>query len=538
MRKFSSYGAIDIDLHFYEPRTELIDYACTQLIGENSSKGGHYITVWAPRQTGKTWLMQQVVARLQEMNEFEVGIITMQSAKEDTNDESVLELFVSRVGRWFKRDLPNITDWKQLTTLFTADHFSKPVILIIDEFDAIENAFINRFANEFRDMYTQRTNDRNTPSSEKDNLLHGLALIGVRSVLGIENVTGSPFNVQRSVHIPNLTENEVQGIYHWYERESGQRILPAVIDRVYYEMKGQPGLTCWMGELLTEVHNRHDGEITMDDFEYAYSDAVDVQPNNNILNIISKAKKEEYKPLVLEMFQAGAKLPFRYDDPVTNFLYMNGVVSREVTQDETGRYQHSLKFPSPFVQKRLFNYFAHQLFQGLKRLYDPFIDLSNIMTDTHLNIQNILRLYEAYMQKNRHWLFRDAPRRMTDDHIYEAVYHFNLYMYLKRFLELNGAVIPEFPTGNGKIDLIVYYSDKTYPLEVKSFVSQKQHKEDLKQAAKYAKTLGVEDAWLIVFVEVITDEQRAKFEVTHHDGASGVDVHPVFVTMVDPRLES
>jgi len=33
MRKFSSYGAVDKDLHFYVPREELIQKAYTQLIG-------------------------------------------------------------------------------------------------------------------------------------------------------------------------------------------------------------------------------------------------------------------------------------------------------------------------------------------------------------------------------------------------------------------------------------------------------------------------------------------------------------------------
>lgn len=48
MRKFSSYGPIDIDLHYYVPRTALIEQALTHLLGENSGKSGHYITVWAP----------------------------------------------------------------------------------------------------------------------------------------------------------------------------------------------------------------------------------------------------------------------------------------------------------------------------------------------------------------------------------------------------------------------------------------------------------------------------------------------------------
>ncbi len=50
------------------------------------------------------------------------------------------------------------------------------------------------------------------------------------------------------------------------------------------------------------------------------------------------------------------------------------------------------------------------------------------------------------------WLLKDAPRR-ADMRIYEAVYHFNLYSYLKELLETRGGkVFPEFPTGNGKIN--------------------------------------------------------------------------------------
>jgi hypothetical protein len=52
--------------------------------------------------------------------------------------------------------------------------------------------------------------------------------------------------VQRSVHIPNWTEAEVNKMYHWYERESGQEVAQPVIDRVYDETQGQPGLVSWL----------------------------------------------------------------------------------------------------------------------------------------------------------------------------------------------------------------------------------------------------------------------------------------------------
>ncbi|MEZ4863614.1 MAG: AAA-like domain-containing protein [Caldilineaceae bacterium] len=530
MRKFSSYGPVNTRLHYYAPRTELIDRACLQLLGEDPNDGGHYITVWAPRQTGKTWLMQQVLARVNASAEYETAILTMQSAKEIQDGQRVLRIFVNALSNWFGRDFPALERWEDLHTLFTPEYFAKPLILIIDEFDALHEAFINRFANEFRSIYTQRTNQIGIPSAAKSNLLHGLALIGVRSVLGIENVSGSPFNVQRSVHIPNLTQDEVDGLFQWYQTESGQEIAPDIVARVYAEMQGQPGLTCWLGELLTETYNRHAAEITMQDFDFAYSAAMDALPNNNILNIISKAKQEPYKALVLEMYKTATKLPFRYDDPETNFLYMNGVVEHDVVLEGNGEYNRYLKFASPFVQKRLFNYFAHELFMGLDRLYDPFADMSETITDERLHVPNLMRHYERYLQKNQGWLFKNAPRRKTDERIYEAVYHFNLYMYLTQFLvNYDASVTPEFPTGNGKIDLLIHHHGVLYALELKSFANRRAYQRALQQAALYGQQLQLTTIWLIFFVDLISEENRRELEAVYHDAQTGVTVTPVFV---------
>ncbi len=79
MRTFSSYGPIDTGSHYYAPRQELLAKAYTQLVGENPEKGGHYITVWAPRQAGKSWLMQQTLFRLREEEFFEVVKLELES---------------------------------------------------------------------------------------------------------------------------------------------------------------------------------------------------------------------------------------------------------------------------------------------------------------------------------------------------------------------------------------------------------------------------------------------------------------------------
>ncbi len=529
MRKFSSYGSIDRDIHYHVPRKELIENAYMQLIGENPEKGGHYITVWAPRQAGKTWIMQQVVRKIRKQGEFEVAIISMQSAKTETTDDGVLEVLVRKLGKWFDRELPETDSWKNLAELFTNKHFERPLVLILDEFDALREDFINKFANEFRDIYISRQNEAEKPSGEKNCILHGLALIGVRSVLGIENVSGSPFNVQRSIRIPNLTYDEVSEMFGWYQRESGEKIEQDVVERLFYETRGQPGLTCWFGELLTEGFEDYKPEtgrpVNTEDFEEVFAAAVNVLPNNNILNIISKARQTPYNEMALDMFRTDEKIRFRYDDPNISFLYMNGVIDRE----KAGGTENYVRFSSPFVQKRLFNYFAHELVSYTGKLSEPFEDMGDTFAEEGLNIRNLMRRFEAYLKKNREWLLKDAPRR-KDLRIFEAVYHFTLYRYLVSFLGMRDAQVwPEFPTGNGKIDITIRYAGRTYALELKSYTNESGYSKALGKAANYGKQLGLSEVSLVFFVEYIDDANREKYEKEYTDRETGVRVMPVFV---------
>ena len=526
MRRFSSYGPVDKDLHFYVPRESLVQRACDALVGEAPAKGGHYITVWAPRQCGKTWIMREALHTIRRDGRFDVGMISLQSAMSITTDAEILDLFVRRVNQAFSKQLPPAGAWDQISRIFDASHFDRPAILIIDEFDALADDFINKFANELRDIYLTRQTETDKTTYEQDCMLHGLALIGVRSVLGIENITGSPFNIQRSMPIPNLTRDEVGAMFDWYERESGQPVEPEAAGRVFAETQGQPGLVSWLGELLTETYNRDPNRlISKDDFESIYQQAVQVLPNNNILNIISKARQTPYVETVLELFRTSRKSEFAFDDPHLNFLYMNGVIGIEDAESDL-----YVKFSCPFVQKRLFNYFSRQLFGTLDRLHDPLADIASVVGETSVDVPALMGLYREYLAQNRAWLLKDAPRRKTDLRIYEAVFHFNLYMYLKQlFQDKGGEVFPEFPTGNGKVDILIRHAGQLYALELKSFRDRTAHARALPRAADYADRLGLDRIYLILFIEEIDDDNRKVLEAVHEDDATGVKVVPIFV---------
>ncbi len=520
MRRFSSYGPVDTDQHYYVERTNLIEFAHRQLMGETFEKGGHYITVWAPRQRGKTWIMQNLYWQLKADERVDVIYLSLQSLQMTTDVDTCVRDIAQHIQELLGLTGPNIDTLQNLPRLFKADVLAKPLILILDEFDSLPAEAIRGLVAVFRNVYLQR--------KSIGYRLHGVALIGVRAALGVENVSGSPFNVQRSIHIPNLTYEEVDSMFHWYERESGQTVNQDVIDRVFYEVEGQPGLTSWLGELLTETYNKAtDQPITMKQFDYVYLRALDLLPNNNILNIISKAKQEPYKTTVLKLFDTNNVLKFAYDDPHTNFLYLNGVIDN-VEIDEL----LYIRVPCPFVQKRLFNYFARESFGTTGPLHDPFDDLTDTITETSIIVGSLLKRYEVYLAKNRHWLFRDAPRRKEDLRIYEAMYHFNFYLFLAQFFQHYPVrVTPEFPTGNGKIDILIDYEGQQYGLEIKSFGGQRAYQKGLSQAARYAHSLGLAEIWLVLFIEVVDSQNRAKFEVTFTDPQTGVQVHPQFVQL-------
>ncbi|MEM7532951.1 MAG: AAA-like domain-containing protein [Chloroflexota bacterium] len=533
MTRFTSYGPVDEKRHYHVPRTELINQAFNEVMGEEPAQGGHYITVWAPRQAGKTWVLQNVLWRIRENAEYDwidAVKVNLQDLKLFSDANEVASIITSRILRELGIDpkqFPLPKNLYEFSEIFTHAVLKRPLILIMDEFDALQPHIITAIAGVFRNIYIHRSEQRDKTTAEKYYLLHGVALIGVRSVLGIENKSGSPFNIQRSVKIPNLTYAEVKDLFHQYIEERGQIIEQDVIDRVYYEVRGQPGLTCWIGELMTEKEKFNPTPtqpIIMAQFEYTYSHASNTQPNANITNLIQKAREPKYKERVIELFQTIDKVDFSFDDEELNFLYMNGVIDyEEVDADQYA------KFPNPFVQKRLFNAFAREMFRRLGQLHAPFIEMDNIINETSLNVPNILRLYEGYLQKNRQQVLKNAPLR-ADLHVHEATFHFHLYKYLSDFMKPKGGqVVPEFPTGNGQIDLLIHHAGEIYGLEVKSFSGQYEYKKALVQTAKYAKKMGWSVAWLVFFTEQIDDKNRAKYEVTYHDEERNVTIEIVFV---------
>ncbi len=497
MRKFSSYGPINKDMHYFVPRKELQAKAHAYLVGEHPDNGGHYFTVWAPRQTGKTTLLRDLYWNLLNYHDYVVAYVSIQNLIGIDEPVACLNAITKYISNAAKLPLPSVKSTIDFQEVFSSEHLPKPLLLIIDEFDALPDNVLTVMVSIFRNIWNTRLTDP-APAPGKHYLLHGLALVGVRNVVGVDSKTGSPFNIQRSLHVQNLTEEEVNEMYHWYEKETGQVFEQEVIDRVYDVTRGQPGLVSWFGELLTVEYNDTPGQpLTINKWRTVYKRALHLLPNNNIINIISKANDEEYRDTVLQLFRIDQKVVFDFENPHFNYLYMHGVISYEETEDFS-----YVKFPCPFVQEKLFRHFSLKIGQAHRDLLvDPFIDLTSVINDEEININKLLELYQDYYTSHKEWLKEHAQRRV-DLQIKEVVHHFQLFSWLESFLrKKNARVIPEFPTGNGKIDLLILYGNKCYGLELKSFSDLTELNKSIIQAAGYGKTLGLNTITLVMFVD-------------------------------------
>ena len=124
----------------------------------------------------------------------------------------------------------------------------------------------------------------------------------------------------------------------------------------------------------------------------------------------------------------------------------------------------------------------------------------------------MLERYRAYLKRLaakgiNPW--KDQPRR-SDLHYTEYVGHFHLYFWLRQAVEDICVISPEFPAGNGRVDLHLKCDGKEAVIEVKSFQKQSKLKNAKKQAVKYARKMSLPAITIALFAPVEDEEILAK----------------------------
>ncbi len=407
MREFNTSGPCNPKLHYTVMREALIAK------GKEKVNKGRYITLFAPRQSGKTTYFQLL---LEELKGDYVPIwISFENRKNLPRARFYQGLTRDLIYGFSKHGMTidySIQDTLDLEGFFEhiAQKLPTPVVLVIDEFEGIPDEVLSEVMHTFRQIYHQKERHR----------LHALILVGVSTIAELVHSTASPFNVAEELRLPYFTDEEVRDLIGQYVVESGQPFDEEVIAALIHNTNGQPGLVCALcNHLVTNVVPDKSQPVTMDAFYQTLNTFCTKRMHKNIVNIVQKASQR--KAFMLKVLFQAEPIPYSSYDTDIAWLAANGVVD-----DVEGATDVAV----PLYKKALVTNFRPRI-NGetayyLTSAHDTFSEY--IHADGRLNVNALLREYRAYVRRRGYQAF-------DTENLHEAACHYSLDGFISFFIQ-------------------------------------------------------------------------------------------------------
>jgi len=486
MREFNTSGPCNPTLHYTVMREALM------VSGIAKIKKGRYFTLFAPRQVGKTTFFKLMIEKLKESYTplwitFENLATVNQSEFYQDLDEQMKEGLLIYD---FQTDY-SITSPRTLAAFFKTSHLSiKPIVLVIDEFEGIPNSVLSEVMHTFRRIYHQKDSY----------LLHSLILVGVSTVAELVVSGASPFNIAEELQLPYFTEAEVHSLIQQYVTESGQRFEEAVIKRIYENTHGQPGLVCALcSYLVSELATVPPLPVTIEHYLEAQQHFLTERFDKNIINIVQKAR--EKRAFMLKLLFDDEPVPFSIHDPDMAWLYANGVIDKG---------NGNTDILVPLYKKALITAFR-PLINGETQYYinSSHETINKYLTPNgEINVNALLTEYRAYVRRRGFRAFDRANLK-------EAAWHYSLDGFINFFIQrLGGQTYLEVPSGRGRIDILIRFSEYSYVIETKVYSDNTYFKRGKGQVAEYLKSEKLEEGYYVVFSHQHSEKDKCFTEET------------------------
>jgi hypothetical protein len=438
---------------------------------------GRYITIFAPRQSGKTTFFKLLIGELWRTGEYKPVWVSFENLKNATKEQ-----FYETFGHELNRELEKIgvspphaiKNELDLALFFEKLRTHCPnLVIAIDEFEGVPDAVLGELMHTFRKIYHRKENYA----------LHSLMLVGVSTIADLIVSSASPFNIVDELKIPYFSKDEVKDLIGQYTAETGQKFDDEVIKAIYANTAGQPGLACALcAHLVEKVTTDRTKPVSIKDFYVTLDHFLTERFDKNIINIVQKANLK--KTFMLKLLFSDELIPFTVDNPDIAFLYAHGVVEKV---------EGMVDITVPLYKKRLLTAFRPAL-NGETGYYVSAKDnFSAYVQPEGLNLKAILQQYVAYVAKRGY-------RAFDTKHLKEGAWHYSLDGFINFFIErLGGQTFTEVPTGRGRTDILIIYRDKKYIIETKIFTDLSYFEKGKRQLAAYLKTESLAEGYYIVF---------------------------------------
>ncbi len=501
MRFFNTAGPMDAARHYTVPPLSRIDLDDVLLLIEQQK----YFVLHAPRQTGKTTVLLALMERLNREGRYRCLYTNVEGAQSARGDVTAgITTIVQNIAAAASRYLgdPRLIEWvAALTTRHTAhgllqallerwaQESDQPIVLLLDEVDALVGNTLISLLRQIRAGYAQR------PSAFPQTLI----LCGVRDVrdyrihtAGQEIITGgSAFNIKtKSLRLGNFSTDEIAALYQQHAEETGQIFADRVLAQVWELTQGQPWLVNALAyEACFEMKARRDRTqpITVEHITEAKENLI--QRRETHLDQLADKLREERVRRVIEPLLVGQDSAL--DLPLDDIDYVRdlGLVALD----------KPLRIANPIYREVI----PRQLTASTEEMTVQ-ESAWYVRPDHRLDMEKLLAAFQQFFREHAEpWIERFQYK--------EAGPQLLLQAFLQRIVNGGGRIDREYGLGRRRTDLLLHWPlDETQgylgPLQRVVIELKLLHKslegtvsEGLEQTADYLDRAGTKDGHLLIF---------------------------------------
>jgi len=453
MRFFNTAGPVNCDDHYCLPPLERFDLAEIKMLLAQKK----YFVLHAPRQTGKTTSMLALVDHLNAGKNYRAlycNVETAQTAREDVAkgmQNILVELgerasndlkdeFLSENGSKMLFEYGEHAALKMALTRF-CQASDLPVVLVLDEIDALVGDTLISVLRQIRSGYPQRPGQ--FPTS--------IVLCGVRDVrdyrihsgTGKEIITGgSAFNIKaKSLRMGDFVKKEVDLLLQQHTHETGQAFTPDAVSCIWHLSQGQP----WLVNAL------------------AYEACFEMKDGRDRTRPIDKAMVDQAKEnLILRrethLDQLGDKLrESRVQRVIEGVLSGRAEVAGNLPEDDI-QYVTDLglirRKPQVAIANPIYREIIPRMLTASTQDTLSHQTAWYITPDHRLDMDKLMKAFQEFFQEHSaHWLERFQYK--------EAGPQLLLQAFLQRIINSGGRIEREYGLGRQRVDLLVLWPLET-----------------------------------------------------------------------------
>ena len=496
MRFFNTAGPVTEDHYALDPLGRIDLDALLSLIDQKK-----YFVLHAPRQTGKTSLLLALMRYLNNEGTYRclyVNVETGQTARE--NIKSAMRTILSMLGkhaRTFLRDEfletvrheveknedPNAYLYATLSAW--AESSDKPVVLLIDEIDALVGDTLVSVLRQLRTGYAIRP----------DSFPHSIILCGVRDVRDYRihassekaPVTGgSAFNVKaESLRMGSFSREETHALLAKHTEETGQAFTTEAMDAIYESSSGQPWLVNALAYDVTyRMKPNRDRSITLTEEMVAEArENLILRMDTHLDQLVDKLREPRVHRVISPIL-AGADLSTVIADDDAAYVRDLGLI-------ET---RPQIEIANPIYREVIPRVLTHPTQITLSQETQWFVSSET----GFLDMAKLLEAFQVFFrQHSEHWTERFGYK--------EAGPQLLLQAFLQRVINGGGRIEREYGLGRGRTDLLVVWphasETQRIVLELKIQHGRRETtiRDSLSQITAYMDRCGTREGHLVIF---------------------------------------